>query len=537
MKVIYIVISVFFLLMKGGAQDQKYIDSLITKLDSEMEDTSRINLLNTIANDLYYVNQEEIYAIAQQALSLSEDSDYKTGIAEAYYNLSIYFRLKGVYEPAINYAFQSLEIMEQTNNQHGVGTCYNQIGSIYYYLQNYKISLDYITKALKIATEQKDKKWIAGNNNYLGMVYEKLGEYDKALESYSEALIINEELNNKNWIASNYGNIGSLYQTMGNPKCLEYYFKRLNLKKELKDYAGISMSEYLIGKYYNSQHKFDNALPLLLRSKYLNDSIGSLLLASRISDELSMAYKGLLDFERAFHYHELNKKLDDSLNLEESTQNITRLGMQYQFKKDQELQNIQYQKTRILQILGGVGIIFLITSVILLINRQRAKASQHNLEQKKLVLENKLMHEELAFKDKLLHDNIDYLVTKNNLISSVSEKLVEQKHSFKKENQHLINEIILELKVSLDNDLWEEFELRFNQVHSDFYKNLNAKVPFLTVNEKKLCAFLRLNMSSKEIAAITKQRISSIETARTRLRKKLDISKTNLTLQEFLNQF
>jgi len=74
-----------------------------------------------------------------------------------------------------------------------------------------------------------------------------------------------------------------------------------------------------------------------------------------------------------------------------------------------------------------------------------------------------------------------------------------------------------------NQDIWTEFELRFQQVYNDFYDKLQEKFPNLSSNEKKLCAFLKLNMTTKEISAITYQSVNSIVVARSRLRKKLDI--------------
>ena len=68
----------------------------------------------------------------------------------------------------------------------------------------------------------------------------------------------------------------------------------------------------------------------------------------------------------------------------------------------------------------------------------------------------------------------------------------------------------------------------------DFYKALNKKFPDLTNNERKLCAFLRLNMSTKEISAITFQSVHSITIARSRLRKKLNITHSDISLTDFL---
>ncbi|MCD4747537.1 MAG: hypothetical protein K8R58_14675, partial [Bacteroidales bacterium] len=64
----------------------------------------------------------------------------------------------------------------------------------------------------------------------------------------------------------------------------------------------------------------------------------------------------------------------------------------------------------------------------------------------------------------------------------------------------------------------------------------NNKFPDLTANEKKLCAFLRLNMTTKDISAITHQTSNSIEVARTRLRKKLNLSNKDINLVTFISQ-
>ena len=83
---------------------------------------------------------------------------------------------------------------------------------------------------------------------------------------------------------------------------------------------------------------------------------------------------------------------------------------------------------------------------------------------------------------------------------------------------------------------WEEFEIRFQEVHTDFYSNLRKSYPELSNNEIRLCAFLKLNMTTKEIAAITYQSLNSIKVARYRLRKKLGLSKEH-NLNAFLARF
>ena len=115
----------------------------------------------------------------------------------------------------------------------------------------------------------------------------------------------------------------------------------------------------------------------------------------------------------------------------------------------------------------------------------------------------------------------------------ISEKLKKANLGEKAENRKILEEIITELESGTSSDTWKEFEVRFQQVHADFYKKLNKQYPDLTPNELRLCAFLRLNMSTKDIAAITYQSLNSIDMARFRLRKKMGLDK-DVNLVAFL---
>ena len=72
---------------------------------------------------------------------------------------------------------------------------------------------------------------------------------------------------------------------------------------------------------------------------------------------------------------------------------------------------------------------------------------------------------------------------------------------------------------------------------SDFYRNLIQAYPSLTLNERRLCVFLNMSLTTKEISDITRQSVQSINTARGRLRRKLGINGDNVSMQEFLSKF
>jgi len=130
------------------------------------------------------------------------------------------------------------------------------------------------------------------------------------------------------------------------------------------------------------------------------------------------------------------------------------------------------------------------------------------------------------------------LMKKNEALSEIADKLIEiRNEAVKDETKHAINKISTQLDKVTESNIWDAFEKRFNQVHQDFYNNIHQKFPDLSPHEQRLCAFLKLNMSSKDISELTGQKVESLEKARTRLRKKLDLTNTNVNLVTFLSKF
>ena len=533
-KILIIFISIA---TAGFPQGSGNLDSLINTLNNPMDDISKVDLLNKIASDIFFIEPDNIYKYADEALKLAKDINYKKGIAEAYNNLGIYYRENGLYDVASEYYFKSLEIMESINDRNGIARCYNLIGIIYYYMADYDLSLKYYLKALNINIEQNDTKWIGGNSNNIGMIYERKGNFKKALEYYNKSLEINKKLGNKNWIANNYGNIGSLYQKLGDPKALEYLQKRLELTKQTNNYDARISAILGIGKYYNSVHNYRKALEYITSDQLTIDSSKSLYLKNEIARQLSISYAGINRYDSACKYLKLHIEFEDSLNLESNLQKITQTKMQYEFSKNQRLEELRNQKRELVFIAISGLLVAVLLFVGLLFGRQKAIAKQQKLEREKLEIENKLLMEDLDYKNKELTDNVRYMLEKNDIINMASEKLNRIKSQFKPENRAILNEVIMELQSATDNDIWEDFEIRFNQVHSNFYKNLRNDFPNLSPSELKLAAFLKLNMTTKEIATILHQSIKSIETSRNRLRKKLNIVNTNISLFDFLSKY
>lgn len=93
---------------------------------------------------------------------------------------------------------------------------------------------------------------------------------------------------------------------------------------------------------------------------------------------------------------------------------------------------------------------------------------------------------------------------------------------------------IKEIITYANKQIWNELEFNFEKINEDFFRKIITLCPTITSNERKICAYLRLNLSTKEISSITSQTIRSIEIARIRLRDKLGLKGTEDDLHSFL---
>lgn len=146
----------------------------------------------------------------------------------------------------------------------------------------------------------------------------------------------------------------------------------------------------------------------------------------------------------------------------------------------------------------------------------------HFEEKYKIELVKLQLESELEDKNRALVFQAMQLSAKDEAIASVKEKLKEL-GLYEKSDVHTITNSVL--NNSINKNLWKEFEVHFNETHPGFYKALMEKYPELTQNELRLCAFLKLNLNTKEIAMITQKSPKSIEVMRSRIRQKMDLQR------------
>ncbi len=145
-------------------------------------------------------------------------------------------------------------------------------------------------------------------------------------------------------------------------------------------------------------------------------------------------------------------------------------------------------------------------------------------------LRNEKLRADISHKNSQLASATMHLVQKSEILTKIKNDLNNLISEASQDNKKKIQQIsrAIEADIRLDNS-WDQFEFHFDQVHEDFFKRLRKQFPDLTPKDQKLCAYLRMNLATKEIAPLLNISIRGVEISRYRLRKKLSLdSETNL---------
>ncbi|MFN7117260.1 MAG: triple tyrosine motif-containing protein [Saprospiraceae bacterium] len=175
------------------------------------------------------------------------------------------------------------------------------------------------------------------------------------------------------------------------------------------------------------------------------------------------------------------------------------------------------------------------------LERQRKileEEKERQLEEQRIKTANERLQSDIINKSKELANSTMNLIQKNETLLKIKEELqalrtAPDPHLNGKQYQRITH--LIDTHISSDQD-WQVFEMNFNQVHEQFFKKLKADFPDLTPGDLKLAAYLKMNLSSKEIAPLLNISIRSVENKRYRLRKKLNLEEeANLT--DFMLQY
>ncbi len=554
---------------------QYNIDSVFYKIEHTSDITKKTDLYIEIFS---YFNDKNIDSAALYtsfALESAISSNYTKGEIKALLNKSYIERILGDFDSSRVHIEIALKKAKDINNQLLLGKAYLQVGILYENCVIYNLAYENYMTALRIFKQQKDTLNIINtmNNiagihsatndmeqaflyytkalemselandtqsevmliNNLANIYSAKKQTDKAMKMFKKALIINLENENYRWAAVNNQNISLEYMQLEKLDSAELYINNAySLVDNFKDNYITASRFAQLGDYYLKRNEIERANNYLHKADSIATKFSIIEILVEIKKTFAELYKQLNDPVKEANYLREYKTFSDTLMSDRNTRLLSELKFKYKYQQEQKEQELVNQRTKYISIIVTIFSILGFVILILLYIQQKTRANKAKIEKEKTHLKNENLQQKLELKNKEITSNTMIQLQKNELLNLIIDKLRNVKYRFAVKNHEIIDETIKELKRSMNENTWNSFLIHFEKVHESFFSSLNHISINLTLNDKRLCAFIRLKMTTKEIATMTNTNIRSIEMARYRLRKKLNILDSTINLDGFL---
>ena len=506
--------------------NQAYTESVVQK-DKMAQALSLAKIANAYQSKGEY---EKALSYAQSLRDLSQQLHDDALFAQALMLTGTVYLDMGIFDAAYTHLTQAITIFQQEpeTNSAKLGNGYNALGVLSAKQSQYEQAQAYFEKGLSLIDTLRDKQQIVLLNSNLALccIYnQEIAKGEQLLKDQIQQVLRQNIPYNLTFLQLS---LCRIYIESGNyDQALEYGEKALSSAEAKNNLLSTAQSLYYIGYiHFITQHD-PEALSCFLRADSIARDLELLDIQAYAAGHIATLYESKGNYEQAYRYAIRQNEANNALNRKTNRENLYRLRHEYQYK--QQLAEMESEDTRRTRRYIFTTAFAGLTLLLLWIwqSRQKIKLQNIKLKQNQTALE-------LEQKNKEITTKTLYLQQKNKLLADIVDRLEKAKHLFKTSNQPIIDQIIHELTQSTKDNSWEEFELRFEQVHTGFFKKLNERFPNLSPTEKRLCAYLKLNMNSKEIAALTHTTVGNVEQARFRLRKKMGLHGTDINLLSFI---
>ncbi|MGD1847876.1 MAG: tetratricopeptide repeat protein [Salibacteraceae bacterium] len=576
------------LLLPVLAHAQNYpIDSLRAALQQQIiPDTHRVHLLLQLSRGLCQRAPAESEVFAQEAVVLSDSLAFSFGRVKSRYNLGLalhfqnqypasnaameegmallsaypskpmeanfHVRLgvnkveQGRYDEALEHYYTNLRYWETQQHPINMGKANLYVAGALRQLTRFESALENQRKALKLFQDARFPQGLFAAYNSMSTSFTELNQMDSAIHYYEQALILMDRLKLKRMKGPVLSNMSISYYHMGE------YEKALGLAQQAIELCRQDGNQLALMRCYNNAascytalNQAEKAIPYLEKAYALDRQTGTKENELQTTQRLADAYEQTGDLKQSLHFMRQHLHLKDSLRSERMDAKIAELETHYQKQAREQEIALQEQEIKVLTITGnqtrlqrnalvaGTGMIAIILSLFFNMWRTQqrhqrlkmeVKAAQDEQEIKRLANEVSAKNKQLTTYTMQLLQKKDHLLRIKEKTHLVAKELQDPEASFRLRHiEQEINRIN-----QLEND-WEEFRMHFEAVHTNFFQNLKNKVPALTPKDLRLCAFLRLTLTTKEIANLLALPPKSVEVARYRLRKKFGLDpKDNL---------
>lgn len=550
----------------------------------------RLSEIFTTLDSIYWENKDKSLLLSNEAIRISKKVDDSNALAQALFNKARILRQFEVNDSSFIVSNHALMIAEKFHNDTLIAKIKHNIGYCYLYRDNYYMAMLYYTEAGKIADKLHNNRLTGMASNGLGLVYGALNDYDKAVDYFKrannafkepsrgnvrdmagalmnigncyfgkndllsatfyqeKALTMAEQIHDTDLICRIYINLGLINQDLkNNAASLRYLNQALKYSKQINNCRlyGIILQD--LGFFYAENNQLIQAEKFFNQSLYIFSETGFRSSEMKANSALSSVKKQQGQWQKAYRYYIRYMELSDSILNSETQKKISdyQWEMESQKKKyERELLQKKYEIQKRNNIILAISIISIIIIALVVsrnlkksIKLQKMKNShlQEKIEMTEKIKElEKIKHQvEIEAKNKELVSYSLKLITKNDLLNNIS-KLADKYYNDNDLKRPFYNDLtkIIEDNLNIDKE-WNQFKVLFEKVHHGFFYRLKQDFPNLTEHDLRFCAYIKINLSPKEIARIINIGSNSVKTFRNRLKKKLALD-LDTSLDDFL---
>jgi len=493
----------------------------------------------THPSDAAFVAQNEILQQARTDGDLLKEARALQRMGQICYQM-------GLFTQSLDYHMKADEIFRSDRNEQQMADNLNDLALLFLITKQQNDARTAYFKALHTFQRLGDQKAIARTYANIGHLYEKIANYDSAFFYQEKAMSLFERIGDSEGIALVHDNLGSIYEDKLQFDQAHFHFSRALDWFEQGSNTEIRIDVYNnMGDVYRKKGDYAQALHYTRKAEALARSTNAYSRLGSAYRDLGKTYYFLKKSDSTFYYLELSREYFLKSYSEESKKQEALLKVIYGLdRKEMQLAEMEQQKriSRAIYIVSGIVVVFFILVAAIVIRNQRyrmrreieisrreealLKTQQELLE---IDLNNKKMQEEQlkeSLHNKAREITVHTLqsIQKNQLLEDISATLKEMiksdGRSYKKELRALLNKINLNFH---QDNYWEDFRRIFEEINQEFFDKLQEINPGLSATEIKFISLIKLNMNSKDIAALLGVSSDSLRVARYRLRKKLKL--------------
>jgi len=443
------------------------------------------------------------------------------------------------YIMSMKYLNESIASAKTNDKSTILADCYLILGTINSKQKNYTKAIEYLNLSKDIYTEINDMLSLAGCNSKIGINHYKNKSYATAIEFLEIAKEQSANISYNYGLMENFIYLGRSHTKLNNIKTAHSFLEKA---KKIAEKHNIGTLEIIIaesdfainnGDYLNAVNLLENHLNT--RSQTINPKA-----KIDLYHNLSEAYRSNRNFEKSLKAKDKLLQIQDSINNNQKTVQLNVLQAEFDYikvkndlkNKEAELQisEEKARSSRLTYMLLAIAAasLFIISTLTYIRRKETWKTKQELDATKQQKLDNEITFKNIQITDFALH-----ISEKNDLLTSIKEKIKLISLTEKTKNKNL-NDLILFLNNNLEQNKEKVAIYSIADNTKDaFYHKLSNLYPQLSVKEKRVAAFVRLNLTSKQIAIQQNISISSIDNYRYNLRKKMNVLK-EVSLSDFL---